>query len=287
MLRFSIHHAFAIFLANALFLGAPAFAQEDDEDTPRITATRADLPEIREELQSDNDDVVRGAIDKLIVIAHPDIVDPLVALLRSGPSDLVTDRALDALRRLGHASAIEVLTEFTNHRREGARRRAFQALAAIENPRVLPILAEGLEDSSRSIRGAVALAIGEIGSAEQLDLLFQAFERNVVEAAIAIGKIGDDAAVERFDGYLGNEPLGVMLSGYQEFLQRRDVSLEVKTRIVEQLGEISGTMVRRLLLEYQRALPARVPRRNTAMREHKELVARTIRRIPTEDGASQ
>lgn len=277
---------FALGFASALFLSTPAFAQ-DDEDTPRITATRADLPEIREELENDDDDIVRGAIDKLIVIDHPDIVPPLAALLRSGPSDAVTDRALDALRRLGHPSAIEVLREFTNHRREGARRRAFQALAAIESPRVLPILSEGLEDSSRSIRGAVALAIGELGSEEQLDLLFQAFERNVVEAAIAIGKIGGDDAVERFDGYLGNEPLGVMLSGYQEFLERQDVSLEVKTGIVERLGEVSGTMVRRLLLEYQRTLPSRVPRRNTAMREHKELVARTIRRIPTEDGANQ
>ena len=213
------------------------------------------------------------------------VVPPIAALLRSGRPDAITDRALNALKVLGAANGIDVLVEFTHHRRAGARRRAYQALAAIDDRRVPSLLEPGLRDSDRSIRGAVALALGKVGNRESLDILFKAFERNVVEAAIAIGKLGNNASIARYDEFLGREPLGVMLSGYHEFLRRDDISLEKKSEIVERLGEIAGTMVRRFLQEYAGTLPdGRI--RNRELREHKELVLNTIRRIPEEGGGT-
>ncbi|NOY92808.1 MAG: hypothetical protein GXP55_16585 [Deltaproteobacteria bacterium] len=240
----------------------------------------SDLAEISAQLRSDNPDEVREAIDLLSVLDRPEAVPPLAALLRSGQPDPVADRALEALRGLASPSSIEVLVEMTRHRRPSARRRAFLALAAIDDPRIPALLAQGLRDSDRSVRGAVALALGDRHATETLDALFTAFERGVIEAAIAIGKLVPGAGVERFDAYLGQRPLAVMLSGYAPLLRRDDISAAVKRGIVEKLGEVAGPMVRRFLGEYLSTFPERD---RSAL---KSLVSETIRRIPPEAAAA-
>lgn len=251
---------------------------EDTPSGPRVTL--ADMDEVLPRLQSANPDEVREAIDLLVIVDRPEVVPPLAELLRSGQPDRITDRALEALRGLAHPNAIEVLTEFTNHRRVGARRRAYQALAAIDDERVRPLLERGLRDSDRTVRGAAALALGEIGAKPSLDLLFHAFERGVVEAAIAIGKLGDEGSVERYSEFLGREPLGVMLSGYEEYLGRSDIDLETKAAIVDRLGEVAGVMVRRFLQSYLNQFPSRI--RDQEVRELFDRVEETIARIPEE-----
>lgn len=278
-MRFSI--LFSAFLVVSTTAAQPRRGGQSDDDEPaRPQVTLADLDEITPKLQSANLDEVREAIDLLSVIDHPRVVPHLAELLRSGRPDAITNRALSALRGLAAPQSIEVLTEFTNHRRPGARRRAYQALAAIDDRRVAPLLERGLRDSDRTVRGAAALALGQIGARGSLDTLFRAFERNVIEAAIAIGKLGNASAIERYDAFLGNEPLGVMLSGYNEFLRRNDIAHDAKKAIVERLGEVAGVMVRRFLQDYLRSLPERT--RNRQIREMKELLEETIARIPEE-----
>ncbi|MFK7989349.1 MAG: HEAT repeat domain-containing protein, partial [Sandaracinaceae bacterium] len=118
-------------LCSVCSTAAPAMAQESEAPAPTVR----DVDEIAARLDSDDADVVREAIDLLSVIDHPSVVPPITALLRSGRSDEVTDRALQALRGLAHPSSIDVLVEFTRHRRARARRLAYQGLAAIEDRR--------------------------------------------------------------------------------------------------------------------------------------------------------
>ena len=238
--------------------------------------TLADLDEIVPRLRSENPDEVREAIDLLSVIDSREVVAPLADLLRSGQPDAITDRALEALRGLAHPSSIDVLTEFTRHRRSGARRRAYQALAAIEDRRVAPLLEQGLRDSDRGVRGAVALALGTIGARSSVDVLFRAFDRGVVEAAVAIGKLGDGATVERFSQHLGQQPLSVMLSGYEQYLRRTDIDEETKVQIVNRLGEVSGRTVREFLSQEL----ARFPERDRS--RLRQVITDTVRRIPVE-----
>lgn len=260
---------------------APAEPAEGDSRRPTVTVAQLDT--VTPKLDSANADEVREALDLLVAMDDPRVVPPIAALLRSGRQDRITDRALNALKVLAAPQSIDVLAEFRNHRRAGARRRAYQALAAIEDRRIPGLLERGLRDSDRSVRGAAALALGEVGSEANLDILFVAFERNVVEAAIAIGKLGGNGSIARYTEFLGREPLGVMLSGYHEYLRRDDISIAKKTEIVERLGEVSGTMVRRFLQEYLGTFPdGRI--RNRELRELKEVVEQTIRRIPTEGG---
>lgn len=265
---------------TSLALAAPAQAQAGNGDAPSV----ADIEDIASRLDSESDAEVREAIDLLSVIDHPKVIPPLTKLLRSGQPDAITDRALEALGGLAHPDAIDVLAQFTWHRRAGARLRAYRALAAIDSDRVPPLIERGLRDTDRTVRGAAAIALGNIGAKESLDVLFQAFEVGVVEAAIAIGKLGGKSAVERFTEHLGKRPLGIMLSGYKEFLRRDDVPRKTKTAIVSRLGEVSGPMVRRFLQDYLGTFPDRVRGADKKLHEH---VRRTLNRIPDEDGGGQ
>ncbi|MGE0789717.1 MAG: HEAT repeat domain-containing protein [Sandaracinaceae bacterium] len=240
-----------------------------------------DIDEIAARLNSSNEDEVREAIDLLSVIDHPRVVPPLADLLRSGRSDEVVDRALNALRGLASPTSIDVLVEFSHHRRARARRLAYQALAAIEDRRIPALLEQGLRDSDRSVRATCARQLGEIGATRSVDTLFLAFDRGVVEAAAAIGKLGDRGSVARFTEHLGQVPLSVMLSGYTEYVRRRDIPEEVKIQIVDRLGEVSGPLVRQFLQRFLDTLPTRGRNRL------RDTVVNTLRRIPGHAGSAR
>ncbi|MEZ4335975.1 MAG: HEAT repeat domain-containing protein [Sandaracinaceae bacterium] len=262
----------------------PAAASEEGAEPSGPQPTVRDIDTIAARLQSQNPDEVREAIDLLSVIDHPSVVPHLASLLRSGRSDEVTDRALLALRGLAHPSAIEVLTEFTHHRRARARRLAYQALAAIQDRRVPALLEHGLSDSDRSVRAQCARSLGEIGASGSVDTLVLAFDRGVVEAAISIGKLGNRAAIGRFNEHLGHMPLSVMLSGYNEFVRRSDIPDEAKIDIVGRLGDISGDMVRVFLQRYLDTFSmGRAAQRDRV----RQVVIETLRRIPGHAGSAR
>ena len=255
--------------------------------------TLENLQQIVPRLHSANPDEVREAIDLLSVIDRREVIPPLAELLRSGQSDAITDRALEALRGLADPSAVDVLVEFSRHRRAAARRRAYHALSAIRDPRVPALLEQGLRDSDRTVRAQCATALGAIGANGSVDVLFRAFDRGVVEAAASLGKLGDGASVSRFTAHLGQQPLSVMLSGYEQYLRRSDIDEATKVQIVTRLGEVSGRAVREFLAQYLAQMPAapaarrpapRRPSGETAeeRRSLREVVEDTIRRIPVE-----
>ncbi|MBX7192694.1 MAG: HEAT repeat domain-containing protein [Sandaracinaceae bacterium] len=256
-------------LALALGLSATADAQQARRTPGRRRAqpTEAvegggpapsleDLPTIAARLHSANADEVRESITLLTILNEEAAVPHLADLLRSGQNDSITDAALEALQRLAMPSSIDVLTEFTHHRRVGARRRAYAGIAAIRNDRRVPTLLEqGLRDSDRGIREESAEALGRMGARGSLEMLFRAFERGVLGAGEAIGRLGNDADVARFNAFLGRMPISVMLGGYDQFLQRRDISDAVKLDIVNRLRDVSGRMVCQSLLTYRDTLP--------------------------------
>ncbi len=231
--------------------GHPPAGQTSETGEPLAPApTLEDMGTIVPRLSSSNQDEVMAAIDQLSVIDDPAVVAPLVTLIRSGQPDAVTERAIEALRGLAQPSSLDVLTELTRHRRPAVRRRAYAAIAAIHDARVRALLEQGLRDSDRQVRGVCADQLGRTGARASLDLLFRAFERGVIEAAGAIGRLGNSASVERFDEHLGHAPLSVMLSGYEQYLARTDIDEDTKVEIVGRLGEVSGRTVREFLGQY-------------------------------------
>lgn len=212
------------------------------------TRSRNAIESIASKLASNSEKAVFAAIDELGTICHPLAVEKLTALIREGQPDAVTDYVLETLGKTGSSHAVEVLKQFTNHRRADARRIAYRALAAIRSSSTIQLLSQGLRDTNAEVRATTALLLGEVGSPQQLDILFWAFSRGVPEAAVAIGQLGDTASIERFTEYLEKKPLPIMLSGYEQFLLRDDLTEAAKLKIVTVLGEVSGPVVREFLM---------------------------------------
>lgn len=237
---------------------------------------KTDIATIAAGLNAEDEATVRTAIDNLSATSSPKIIEPLTEFLLSGRADAQTDRALEVIGVLGHPEGIDVLSRFTRHRRESARREAYKALVATKGP-VRSHLERGLSDSDRSIRAMCATALGEVGSQDSLEPLFRAFDRGVVQAATSIGKIGNAKALHRYNQYLEKRPLGTLLSGYREFLIRKDIALKEKEKLVNLLGEVSSPMVRRFLQRYLQELPS-----SARFRAHRKHVEKTILRIPVD-----
>lgn len=196
--------------------------------------------------------------------------------LRHGQTDAATHRMLERLGELARPGSIPVLELYTHHRRAEVRQRAYLALARIHHPTRSERLARGLRDPAARVREAVARALGRIGAHDAVPLLFLAFERGVAGTAAALGALGGDGSIERFNEQLGTHPLDAMLEGYAAYLARDDIELETKLSIVAALGEVPGGDVKAFLLRQLRSLPATAPERlrralrNTAGRMRSE-----------------
>ncbi|MBN1770622.1 MAG: HEAT repeat domain-containing protein [Deltaproteobacteria bacterium] len=234
-----------------LLVTSTAFAQGRREGAGRPAVDRAALEAALEELKAPDLATVLGAITRLAEFADGRATGPLTRLLRAGPPDELTHAAIQALGAISDPDSVDVLIEYTRHRRPRVRRLAVQSIAQIRdarvNDKVNEALRNALRDSNDRVRGVAAIALGEHGDRGALDLLFLAFERNVPEAAIAIGKLGGTAEAERLAGFLGQRQLSEILPGFDEFLRRSNFSDDAKVDLIHKLEEIAGPDVKRFL----------------------------------------
>jgi hypothetical protein len=223
---------------------------------------------------------VLDSIAKLAEFADPRATQPLIQLLRHGPPDDVTHAAIQALGAISDPASVDVLIEYMRHRRARVRRLAVQSIAQITDARaadkVNEALRQALRDSNDRVRGAAALALGEHGDRGAMDVLFLAFERNVPEAAVAIGKLGGPAESERLAGFLGRRQLSEILPGFDGFLRRSDFSEDAKVNLIHKLEEIAGPDVKRFLTNLLASPPPGLSQKV------KDEAQRVIRIIPDE-----
>lgn len=211
--------------------------------------------EAREALASNDAARVTEGLESIATYPTAESVQAVVELLRRGPGDNVTDKAIEALGILGRVEGIEELSNLLRHRRAAARAEAVEALAKIQDPRVRGLIESGLHDSAPEVRSAAAQALGRIGARQSVPLLFRAFERGVPQAAESIGRLGSaedavsaDAAHDSEDPrrtsrrqtltmWITHAPITVLLSGIEQFLNRRDIPAAIKVKIIERLEQ--------------------------------------------------
>jgi HEAT repeat protein len=244
-----------LFLASTL--GAAAEAKAPPKKKPPKLS--AEAKEAADKLKSENQSEVLEAIAKLGELAEPGGAQVLVDLLEKGPKDKVTEAALDALGAISNPDSIPILIEYMQHRRPKVRIIAINAIAEIKDKRVSEALKTALSDSDANVRKAAAYAIGRYGDTSAIDILFKAFDRNVPEAAIAIGQIGGEDAMERLAGYLGKAPLDLLKPGLAEFLNRENFSMKGKIAIIDKLMELAGPEVKEFLKQYAAGLSEDAP----------------------------
>lgn len=244
----------AVFLVMSF--GSAAHAAKKKTKAPKLTVEAKAAVDL---LKSADQAQVLEAVTKLGELAELGGAGPLMKLLDKGPTDKVTEATLDALGAISNPDSIPILIEYMHHRRPKVRIIAVNAIAEIKDKRVAEALKSALRDSDSNVRKAAAYALGRYGDESAIDILFKAFDRDVPEAAIAIGQIGGVDAMERLSGYLGKAPLDILKPGFSEFLNRDDFPDKGKIAIIDKLMELAGPEVKEFLKQYAAGLSEDTP----------------------------
>ncbi len=206
-------------------------------------------------LQSPNPEEVMYSIQVLAAAGAKPAVQPLTALLRTGPRNDVTNGIIQALGSIGDKQSIEVLVQYLKHRRADARVAVIYAIENYKDARVTKALENALRDSDKEVRSTAALALGKRGNLQSVPMLFLAFNRGVNDAVISIGQLGTPEHANRLAEHLGKKDVKVLLPGFDEFLRRPDFTEAAKLDILAHLFELAGPDVRRFAVAYKASFP--------------------------------
>ncbi|MBN2714630.1 MAG: HEAT repeat domain-containing protein [Deltaproteobacteria bacterium] len=211
------------------------------------------------DLQSTDPEKVVVAIQMLGATGNPAACSEIIALLKTGPGNDITNLALQTLGVLGNPDAINTLVEYLNHRRSDARVIAILALEGYSSPKIKHALEQKLRDSDPQVRTNAAIALVTKGDASSVPILFKAFNRGVNDAAVAIGRLGarDDAL--RLTEYLGKLDISVLLPGFREFLTGSHLDDDMKLQVLNVLFDFAGPEVRQFAVEMRAKIKAANP----------------------------
>ena len=157
----------------------------------------------------DNDGWVRmNAVEALVKIGDASAVEPLIAALRN-KEVVVRENAAEALGKIGDARAVEPLIAALGDNDGWVRVNAAEALGKIGDARAVEPLIVALGNKDVVVREKAAEALGKIGDARAVEPLIAALEDKTWfvrrNAAEALGKIGGARAVEPLIAALGDE----------------------------------------------------------------------------------
>jgi HEAT repeat protein len=177
-------------------------------------------------------------------------------IVRKGSSTEVTKAALEALGAIGQQSSSGVIRPYLRHRVADIRRAAVRALGGTKGSEAVLAFKEGLRSGDGQVRGFSATGLGNLGAADALPDLFLALDRNVTEAAAAIGQLCAPQDCEKFAGRLGRVGFDVMTSGFDPILFRaRALPDEALIKIVGRLRELGTADAGKYLADVQSRWP--------------------------------
>jgi HEAT repeat protein len=243
-------------------MGLPVSAQKKagggKSASAKAAAPAIGMKEVKDaihKLKSPNPEEVLRGVELLAASGAKEAVGPLTDLLRTGPRNDITNAILQALGSLGQRTSIPILIEYLDHRRPDARVAALFALANFDDPKVISAIEGRLRDSDAEVRNTAALLLGKLGGPGSVPILFQAFDRGVRDAVIAIGQIGSAEDAARLAQYLGKVDVAILLPGFEQFLARSSFPEKAKLAILEQLFELAGPEVRKFAVSYKATFP--------------------------------
>jgi HEAT repeat protein len=178
-------------------------------------------------------------------------------LLRHGATVPVAKAALEALGAIGQGSSSAAIRPYSRHRTPELRRQAVKALLSTKGAEAISAFEEGLRSGDGVVRGYSASGLGNLGAKEALPDLFAALDRDVTEAAPAIGQLCDPADCKRFVDRLGKVSFEVTTSGLDPILFRAQaLPDDLLLDIVRKLRALGTLEAGRYLADVQARWPA-------------------------------
>lgn len=230
-----------VFLSFAAATGAAA------------TGHAQDLETAKQQLASGDHDQIEVGIQGLGMIGSAEAVVPILERIRAGlPPDLL-ETAIITLMALGQSHAGPVLFDLAAHRRPEIRVRAIEAIVAVGPNGADAALRKALSDGDPKVRSAGAVGLGELKSADSVDLLFQALDKGNLEASTSIGKILKPEQAPRLLAYLGKIPFRSLSPALAEILTRKDISDREKLTVIARLQDVGTPEVKNYLGDLLRA----------------------------------
>lgn len=223
--------------------------------TPTAEAQEMRFDDAVELVQSSDADAIQLGLETLGARGEARAVAPIAARIRSGLPGELTLFAVTTLAVLERPEAGPVLIELLSHRRPDVRQAAVEAIAATKPRRGGEALVRALDDMAPAVRSAAALGLGQLGHRAAIDTLFTALERDVLEAAQAIGQLATPQHMDRLFTFVGRMPFDVLTPAFNEIFARRDFAERAKVDLVGRLAELATPQVKTYLTELADQLP--------------------------------
>lgn len=185
-------------------------------------------------------------------------VAPVVeSLLQNGLPVTLAIEAMQTLSALQLESSSAAIQPYLWHRQPELRRAAATALIQTKGPQAKQALRRALSDPDPMVRGLAATGLGALGAAEYVPELFRALERNIPEAAAAIGKACAPAQCEQLAAKTGTMPLDVLVPGFEQILFRDAAQMpdEPKAYVIERLRDLGTADANKYLRDVQSRWP--------------------------------
>lgn len=221
----------------------------------RARAQEMSFDEAVELVQSSDADSVQLGLETLGARGEARAVAPIAERIRSGLPSELTQFAVTTLGMIGRPEAGPVLIELLSHRQAEVRLAAVEAIAATEARGGGAALVRALDDMDGRVRSAAALGLGQLGHRPAVDTLFTALDRNVLEAATAIGQLATPEHLDRLTANLGRVPFDVLTPAFNELFARRDFAERAKLELVGRLAELATPQVKTYLTDLADQLP--------------------------------
>lgn len=216
-----------------------------------------DLAALQKQLASGDRLLVMGALGRIggekIAPAGVLIVD----FIKRGSTPELLAAAASAASQLNDRQLAEAVAPLVHHRNAEVSRSAARALAQLGGAASIRALREGLRGPDAAVRGICAGGLGELGARDALPDLILAFERNIGEAATAIGQVCDPTRCKEFSERLGKAPFALVTSGIEQILFRptQEIPEQLKVEIITHLAALRTNEVHRYLAELRQRWP--------------------------------
>ena len=194
-------------------------------------------------------------------------LDGLLAALQLGTPPLLTIALLEAVELHQTPTSIPVLERYTKHRRQEIRVAAVKALGAIQSPKVITILIQGLADSNPMVRARAARILGERKEMKAERSLFLMLKRRDTSAAGPLGIVAGPETARHLGELIGKLPGSALASSFRTMLLRKDFKPDtLRDEVVKAVGRLSCKESAAVLADYIASVPPKELRmsKNTA-----------------------